>query len=865
MKNIIERKIGLIFCDVTIQSCQKRLEYELYRRPQSFITPYENFSELLLDGINEHQIDNVRDLAKLLSDRSCTSVHASEHLRRYLSVNMSRVVKDIWREPMVGVWRDIDVANVPCDSSYWIKGHWYVIPMHSHEMKTTSVSRCPSPVIDRSDLWNVNINDISSSNGNNCQNIRGCDMLSGVSYKCKTTWNLNCPTTINPNISKYKYTIYKSTSTQSSSSFQGEDNINSNSNDNNDINNDNDSSCLVYSFGISDSLDYELYMASKEHCEVHVFDTRSESELLEAYSDSYMMDCGGCEWEVLADLITSHPHYVQHTIDNMLLTLHMGRSTTSSSSSRPNDDVAGVRTDENEQLVEDAAAEAENNEEERAVGHRVKAMSLVFGTLLRDMGFRLWHRHVVVAGRQRHRHSQRQHEGYSCQQHEQHHVMIDLGFPSDVCSYEIGLVRIPSSFRISSKSSSSTTSMLESPTTENKKEKPAFLLNNLKVRNGNNNNNNNNNNNDISNSRDDVRMQYSDDDNVIRSYSESLDTISDVIDSSQQASINWDSYADPYNYLASSELTVAIVQHDVTIHSEMIGPVANLMNSIGFKHIIIYNDYHINSNKDIKDVSMIPYQEGWRNWDIRPSDHWMEDRHVWNITILITGDEMYRFSKELLDLYYEISHRVVLIHHHQNWILPSTKHKYLLLTRSRGNHHYFFPISKYNFSELQSINNNINYNKRTLLLMGVVKFIDKDETKNPKIKDSVDIRRFLASHTENNLIVMARKEYDFHVISHEFPHQTRGLWMLSSKQLLEVVRAYQMLWFPILKNSSYATGSFPSALGIGMSMRKTMIMPRHLSDFFGLSGVVVTYEKSITEIDLENIDHEKFRRKMDIW
>eukprot|EP01036_Dinobryon_divergens_P043905 gene43905-58535_t len=74
-----------------------------------------------------------------------------------------------------------------------------------------------------------------------------------------------------------------------------------------------------------------------------------------------------------------------------------------------------------------------------------------------------------------------------------------------------------------------------------------------------------------------------------------------------------------------------------------------------------------------------------------------------------------------------------------------------------------------------------------------------------------------------------------------------------------------MLWFPILKNSSYATGSFPSALGIGMSMRKTMIMPRHLSDFFGLSGVVITYEKSITEIDLENIDHEKFRRKMDIW
>jgi hypothetical protein len=134
-----------------------------------------------------------------------------------------------------------------------------------------------------------------------------------------------------------------------------------------------------------------------------------------------------------------------------------------------------------------------------------------------------------------------------------------------------------------------------------------------------------------------------------------------------------------------------------------------------------------------------------------------------------------------------------------------------------------------------------------------------------KNKDLSDIERFLSSDSRHFLVAMARAENLFAGVKQRFPNQTLGLWNLPTTDLIEAFTSFPALWLPIPRDSAYATGIFSSTIALAVAFRRTLIMPRHLADIYGLTTVAVVYEESILEVDLDVIDHATIRRRTEQW
>ena len=309
----------------------------------------------------------------------------------------------------------------------------------------------------------------------------------------------------------------------------------------------------------------------------------------------------------------------------------------------------------------------------------------------------------------------------------------------------------------------------------------------------------------------------------------------------------------------------AVVQFEESMHSELIGPLINLCLSAGFSNVIVYFDF-INSTSSISAStnSIISIFEGWESWDIRPTDIVFDEADQWDLLVLATGDEVY---KQLLDISENVhfyQHKILAIQHHHSWVVPDILPHYLFLTPHKDKN-WIFPLIKAKQDMIVKINNNgFISDRKTLLLLGHIEFEVNNFLK--KTKDVEDMCRFLLQDASSNfLILIARSVGAFGEVSEKFQNQTLVLSKLVISEYVDILNSFTFLWIPIPKKSLFMKGVFTSSLAIGVAFKKTMIMPRHLSEFYGLSGAVVEYENSITEIDLDNIDHVEIQRKLGLW
>lgn len=330
-----------------------------------------------------------------------------------------------------------------------------------------------------------------------------------------------------------------------------------------------------------------------------------------------------------------------------------------------------------------------------------------------------------------------------------------------------------------------------------------------------------------------------------------------------------------YMAVSGSNLTFALLQNDPAIHSETIGPYVELLKSAGIKRIIIYYDlYYPNTTRPVE-LTVLPTFHGFDSWDIRPSERCVRETDQWDYLVLITGDETYRRSW-VVDAIRHIPERLLAIHHHPKWLIPDLFPRVMFLTPTLSRQRWFFPF--FHFPENFHPPLDLSFMplviqekfSEALFLLGSIGTLEHNiiSPEGAKYKDILDIQRFLRNDETNVILYCAKEEMHMSSIlpmTSEFPKQVAAFVNLNSFEISHLIRFSKYLWIPIPKDSIYMTGCFVSSLSFGFAYRKVMIMPRHISELYGLQGAVVEYNTSILEINLSAIDEKAILKRMDAW
>ena len=143
-----------------------------------------------------------------------TNLHCSTgrhtHPSQLLS-EFSSTERDKWREPIQGVWRS-QTPFYPCDDPAWVQGRWQALPMWAHCCnKDFGIARCPKQVV---------------------QSPSHCRKMQALTGKCSDDATLICPS------------FFRNSTHQ----------------------------CIVYTFGIAGTWDFEDWAGKHLNCEVHAHD-----------------------------------------------------------------------------------------------------------------------------------------------------------------------------------------------------------------------------------------------------------------------------------------------------------------------------------------------------------------------------------------------------------------------------------------------------------------------------------------------------------------------------------------------------------------------------------------------------------------
>lgn len=285
-------------------------------------------------------------------------------------------------------------------------------------------------------------------------------------------------------------------------------------------------------------------------------------------------------------------------------------------------------------------------------------------------------------------------------------------------------------------------------------------------------------------------------------------------------------------------MRIALAQK-LHIHTEIVGAFAALCEQVGLPYCVYY---------DVGDpMDMIPYIAP--NYQHRPLSQLFDDRACdWDVLILITSDEWREpHERAFMD---RNKHRIISVHHDIEYLTSFNVSPYFfLLSPYVSASTWICPIYSYPNTDHLEVPNKV-------AMIGAV------GATMPKLKDIHDIHRFL--QTGNHLYHYARAPYDIAPLIGMFPHTFHGIYGLPIQPFLQEIHTISYLWLPFPPESHYSIQYFSSTIGLALNMGKIMIMPEHLQLRFGFEGVV-TYKKSITEVDFTSIDRDRLKQQMAAW
>lgn len=315
-------------------------------------------------------------------------------------------------------------------------------------------------------------------------------------------------------------------------------------------------------------------------------------------------------------------------------------------------------------------------------------------------------------------------------------------------------------------------------------------------------------------------------------------------------------FRETHQFISGANLTVGVLQRLGTVHSELIGPMVELLREAGFGHVIVYFDVGAGDNFVAAGLFA-----GWESWDVRPARACLRERDQWDFLLMTTGDEvvyggMQAFAQANAD-------RILAIQHHKFWTEPAVLTKNLYLTPAEREHLFLFPFMTLTpaavpadlsprmqlFAAEAEKTGQFLQSQQSVLLLGTVGD-HRDLKLVNRVKDMPDVLRFLAHNASNFVLNIAREALDFGEALSQFPLQSALLEAVSSEELRLLLETLPVdfVWVPVAPHSHY-TRAFASSIAFAFAFRKVLLMPRHLAELYGLSSAVVMYNTSLTEVD----------------
>lgn len=746
----------LYYCS-DYETCLLQVSVLLAKRPPNFETAVEEYLEGYEGGAIETDIQNLKRVVEMLTDRNCLDSKATASYKSYFeSFFLDIGTKDD------GHWVDTRRTTVPCSADlYWAPGHWHIQPVWNDKERGSSVIKCPFG----------HLRHLSDEN---------------YSIPTASLWDTYCTD------------YWPSRVIVDAKDLHAETDIEDDYNDDDIFHSRSDayaSPCVVYSFGASPALHYERDMASWG-CHVHVFgqlqsetiqenirfhrvrlpdmpestqstnislsvDSQPELQALplgtiikalghENQIDVLRFDCDGCEWEALMSIYDSSPELLNH-----ICSIHINMRVSSIDRSR------------------------------------LLLLSKFYRRYVETKQFQLWYRH---------------------ESHLSDPIILDPILK------KLGINALSDVYTLKFHQSS----CRAEGDPENVRITPSKVATDRKYR--------------------------------------KLNIL--------QAASSLDNFFDKYMFLSSLNLTVGILQCDPTIHSEVIAPLVELSYAAGFKHVVVYNDYQ--SMVEAQRTTQLGVLHASKHWDIRSAKESVSEESSWDFMIFVTGDEAYRFLP-VMNIIRAFPDRVFAIQHHPHWTATDVFKRYMFLTPIMGRHRAVFPFFQLSPNEDFDVSSNYlvalqdQRYRWALLLLGSIGESSPEASgiDGRKSKDREDIIRYLAANKSNIVINVARDV--FHSIINMFPEQTMAMEGISTKEVMFVVSQVRFIWIPIQEGSTYLTGCFASSLSYAFAFKIVLVMPRRLSTFYGLEGVVVEYDKSVTEINFSMVNTTELKRRMQLW
>jgi hypothetical protein len=222
--------------------------------------------------------------------------------------------------------------------------------------------------------------------------------------------------------------------------------------------------------------------------------------------------------------------------------------------------------------------------------------------------------------------------------------------------------------------------------------------------------------------------------------------------------------------------------------------------------------------------------------------------------------------------------RIIALHHHPKWVVDDIFLRNMFLTPALDKRQFIFPfvhIAKdEKFTSMFDVPNSDNHininnylNKHCMILLGQLgdNTTSRDNMEGRKYKDHNDIQLFLSANKNNTIVNIARELSSLSSLLKSHSQQVIGLGNIRNEDLIYVLRHGKYIWVPTPRDSLYMSGCFASSISFAFAFKKILIMPYHLSEFYGISHLVVTYQNSILEVNFDNISEELIVSRMINW
>lgn len=283
--------------------------------------------------------------------------------------------------------------------------------------------------------------------------------------------------------------------------------------------------------------------------------------------------------------------------------------------------------------------------------------------------------------------------------------------------------------------------------------------------------------------------------------------------------------------------SVAIVEC-LTLHTEVMGGAIALFHEYGYDITLYFNYSHPWHMIDVY-KEYYPWIKAIHSWHELFTTH---ASSTFDLIMLNTSDEWARTGRRYRNQIEEWNRagKLCVVHHDILYLSRYPQYKrFIGLSPAYGSDKWFLPLYRQPaYPDIVQTRNQLEYALPSLVCVGSL-----------NSKDREDVSRYItAGGSISNYVRYKDEEFiEKYGSSFQCYENMNGVDLM--KALTTTIgNGRGFMWFPILRDTNYATSKYTGSITLGVDVNAILIMPRVLRDMYNMCPEsVITYETTITE------------------